>query len=135
MTITPDINMADIICVLPALVVFFASLVPLTIKVFKNNREPNTLSSVVYALIGLIGAGIMSVLLHSSKTPGNYYFGNALVLDGLSTLSTLLKDDKSTILSQFFKITFVHLLSNDISLNSQLCKTPVITLVPPSSTD
>ncbi len=90
MTITPDINMADIICIAPALVVFIASLVPLTIKVFKNNREPNTLSSVVYALIGLIGAGIMSVLLHSSKTPGNYYFGNALVLDGLSTLSTLM---------------------------------------------
>lgn len=90
MTITPDFKIEDLVCILPALCVFLASLIPLTIKVFRGNREPNTVSSVAYAMIGLFGAGIISIMLHSSTTPGSYYFGNALVLDGLSTLSTVL---------------------------------------------
>lgn len=90
MQITLDFGLEDFVCVLPAIILFVASLIPLTLKIFRGNEEPNSLATVVYALIGLIGAGIVAGLLHSSTTPGNYFFANALVIDGLSTFSTIL---------------------------------------------
>lgn len=90
MQITLDFGLTDFVCVLPAIILFIASLIPLTIKVFRGNEEPNSLASVVYALIGLLGAGAVAAVLHSSTTPGSYYFANALVLDGMSTFATIL---------------------------------------------
>lgn len=89
MQIAIDFKLDDLLCVAPAIVVFLASLIPLSIKVFRGNREPSSLSSAIYALIGLIGAALLAVVIGSGST-GAYYFGNALVLDGLSTFSTLM---------------------------------------------
>jgi NADH-quinone oxidoreductase subunit N len=89
MQIAIDFKIEDVLCVAPAILVFLASLVPLTIKIFNGNREPNTLSTLVYALIGLIGAAVVAVVVGANAT-GSYYFSNALVLDGLATFSTLM---------------------------------------------
>ena len=89
MQIAVDFKIEDLLSVSPAIVVFLASLIPLTLKVFRQNQEPNSLAATLYALAGLIGAAVLAVLVGGSEN-SSYYFANALVLDGLATFSTLM---------------------------------------------
>lgn len=77
----------DLVLVSPAIVLFLASIIPLTIKVLNGNREQNTFATVVYGLIGIVAA---SGLVIANQNAYKVAFGGALIFDGISTWSSLI---------------------------------------------
>ena len=77
----------DLFLVSPAIVLFLASIVPLTIKVLNGNREQNTFATVVYGLIGLVAA---SGLIVANQGAYKIAFQGALIFDGISTWTSLI---------------------------------------------
>ena len=65
---------------------FFGSIIPITIKVLRGNREMAPLPTVVYALIGIITAMGFTLSAQSAHTLA---FSKALVFDGISALRAL----------------------------------------------
>jgi len=112
-------ELVDILLVSPAIAVFIASLIPLTIKVFRGNNEPNTFATMMWAFIGLIAAAALSI---SSFGVEKTAFNKALIFDGLSSWSTLIvllltafsllfaRESKATNSKQFSE--FIFLLMN-----------------------
>lgn len=80
----------DLVCIVPALMIFLASLVPLTLKVLRGNKEPHPTSVVLYGFIGLLAALFASLILYSNQTTAFFAFSEALVFDGLSAFSTIM---------------------------------------------
>ncbi len=81
---TDLISMKDMVTIFPMAAMFLISMIPLLMKPFLGNREPNPISVLVWNFIGILtGAGLTAVLFgHSySKTLA---FSNAIVLDGTS---------------------------------------------------
>lgn len=123
MDLASQLSLEDIICVLPALCIFLASLIPLTIKVLRRNREPNPTATIIYAFLGLIGALFSSLVLYSNQTTAYYAFFGALVFDGLSVFTTVMvvlltgmvllfsREHAATKSSQFSEYTFLILNS------------------------
>lgn len=117
-----SIPLADIICVSPAIILFLASLVPLTVKVLRNNREPNSIAALGYAVMGCIAAAGAAISLHPKSSP-TYHFANAIVVDGVSIFITVVvcvitavaaimaRENKSTSGSQFSEFLFLLLNS------------------------
>ena len=85
-----DFGIEDIVCVAPAIIVFIASIIPLTFKVLRGNVEMRHGVSVTYALAGLSAALLSSLVLYSQQTNVFYAFYRALVFDGLSVFSTVM---------------------------------------------
>lgn len=80
-------EIVDLLLVSPAIALFVASLFPLLIKVFRGNRELNSLATLFYALAGVIGAAILTFAGNGiNKTA----FQDALVFDGVSTWTTMI---------------------------------------------
>lgn len=77
----------DVLLVAPIICLFLASLIPITIKVLRGNREMDSLSTVLYALIGLIAA--MGFLI-STQSAHTFAFSKALVFDGISNFTGLI---------------------------------------------
>ena len=82
-----SLNLTDFFLVAPMLSLFFASLVPLTIKVFKGNREMDSMSTILYGCMGLIMA---AVFLISTQSIDTFSFSKALVFDGMSSFASFL---------------------------------------------
>lgn len=81
------ITLQDIIIVAPMLSLFAVSLIPLMIKVFKGNREPNPISTLMYGFIGLIiAAGLTATLTGARMTA----FSDAIIMDGITSWSSYL---------------------------------------------
>lgn len=77
----------DLVVVLPIAVLFTMSFVPLLLKVFLSNREPNPLSTVIYNFIGLVFAtGTTAVMAGAHRMA----FSHAVVLDGMSVWTSCL---------------------------------------------
>src|SRR6185437_3535108 len=84
-----QIPVEDIVCVSPALFLFLGSLIPLTLKVLRGNKEPNSLAALCYSLFGIIAAlGVACSLFPKATT--YYAFSNALVFDGVSMFAAIL---------------------------------------------
>jgi NADH-quinone oxidoreductase subunit N len=90
MEMAVSFNLEDFVCVLPALCLFLASLIPLTIKVIRGNKEPNPTSTVVYAFVGLVASLFCSLVLYSGQTSTYFAFGRSLIFDGISVYATSL---------------------------------------------
>lgn len=123
MELAAKFSLEDILCILPALCMFFASLVPLSIKLLRGNREPNPTASVIYAFLGLITALFSALALYSNQTTSFSAFYGALVFDGLSVFSTVMvvlitglallfsKENMATRSNQFSEYIFLLLNS------------------------
>lgn len=76
-----DIGMADIIRISPLIAIFLSSLIPLTSKLFNNNKEPSNLITLIQGIGGLI---IGLVLLTIVGGSGETAFNKALVFDSIT---------------------------------------------------
>jgi NADH-quinone oxidoreductase subunit N len=91
MTRESIVGVEDFVAITPLLILFFASLIPLTLKVLRKNREMSSLSASLYAAIGPIGGIAAAILFFGvNRSEPFYAFRSALVMDGLSIMSTLL---------------------------------------------
>lgn len=82
-------QLQDLICISPILFLFIASLIPITIKIFNGNKEPDPILSIAIILFGSLSAIISSCVLLSTQQEPFYAFSRALVFDGVSMLSTI----------------------------------------------
>lgn len=79
--------MQDLVVVIPISVLFIVSFLPLLIKVFRGNQEPNPLLPLCYGFAGLVFAtGFTAAMSGGQKTA----FTNAIILDGASVWSSCL---------------------------------------------
>jgi NADH-quinone oxidoreductase subunit N len=84
-----SISLVDIISVSPAILLFFGSLIPLTVKIMRQNREPNSLAALAYVTLAAVAAIGMAISLQPKSSP-TYHFSNAIVIDGVSIFVTVL---------------------------------------------
>ncbi|UYL10581.1 NADH-quinone oxidoreductase subunit N [Bdellovibrio sp. SKB1291214] len=76
-----NIGLSDILLVSPMIALFLASLVPITAKVLRGNREQNPIITLCQALIGIvIAVGLLVVFGGAGKTA----FNNGLIFDGVT---------------------------------------------------
>ncbi len=120
-----NIGIADLIRVSPMIVLFLASLIPITIKVLRGNREQSSEATLFQGLGGLAAAAIlqMTVYMAVSDSPNPMVFSNALVIDGVSfwvgiialiasAISLILMhDNPATNGEQFSELVFLTLSS------------------------
>ncbi len=77
----------DLVVVLPMTFLFLMGLVSPMIKVFRGNREPNPLATLIYGFIGLVFAtGTTAVMAGGHRMA----FSQAIVLDGISVWASCL---------------------------------------------
>jgi len=76
-----NITINDIILVSPMIALFIMSLVPITLKVLRGNREQNPLTVLIQGLIGIV---ISAVLLGIFSGAGKAAFNASLVFDGIT---------------------------------------------------
>lgn len=79
---TANITWFDVFMSLPVVVLFLASIIPLTIKVLTGNREMNSFATMSYGLAGVVAAGGMIL---STAGTNRMAFDGLVVFDGLST--------------------------------------------------
>ncbi|WP_413292136.1 NADH-quinone oxidoreductase subunit N [Bdellovibrio sp. HCB185ZH] len=76
-----NIGLSDILLVSPMIALFLASLVPITAKVLRGNREQNPIITLCQALMGIvIAVGLLVVFGGAGKTA----FNNGLIFDGVT---------------------------------------------------
>lgn len=76
-----NIGLGDILLISPMIALFLVSLVPITIKVLRGNREQPTLATLAQGLIGMVAA---IALLLVFGGPGKTAFNNSLIFDGVT---------------------------------------------------
>lgn len=75
------VGLTDILLISPMIALFLASLIPITTKVLRGNREQNSMVTLAQALIGVvIAVGLLVILGGSGKTA----FNNGLIFDGVT---------------------------------------------------
>jgi NADH-quinone oxidoreductase subunit N len=80
-----NIGLSDILLISPMIALFIFSLIPLTIKVLRGNREQNPAASIIEVLIGLtVTAGLLIVFAGQTKSGGPVAFNGQLIFDGLT---------------------------------------------------
>jgi NADH-quinone oxidoreductase subunit N len=78
-------TLKDFLAALPMVTLFSVSMIPLLLKVFLGNREPNPFTVLVYNFLGLLAATGLTAALFGATFGGKAtVFSNALVLDGVS---------------------------------------------------
>ena len=82
-----DFSLIDLILVAPMICLFFGSIIPITIKVLRGNRETNPGSMALYALMSLISA---LCFLLSTQSMDTFALSKALVFDGMSNFISFL---------------------------------------------
>lgn len=113
-----EFNIIDFLLVAPALALFIASCIPLLIKVLRGNVEQNPFATLLYAYVGIVVAtGFSLAMIGTQRTA----FGEALVFDGLSSLTTIIilmvtgvaltfaRDGAATNRKQFTEMMFLTL--------------------------
>lgn len=79
------VGLADILLISPMIALFVFSLIPLTIKVLRGNREQNPVATIIEALIGLIlTAGLVMVFGGQTAAGAPTAFNGQLLFDGLT---------------------------------------------------
>jgi NADH-quinone oxidoreductase subunit N len=86
-------NLSDLIVVSPLICLFIASLIPITVKAFRNGEEMNPFTSLMYGTFGLVGAAALTL----SAVKGYWKiselnfveaFSKAIVIDGITVWSS-----------------------------------------------
>ena len=114
------VGITDILLTSPLISLFLFSLIPLTIKVLRGNKEQNPAATLTIALIGLsVTAGLMVIFGGSDKTA----FNNQLLFDGLTLWASLIAimaaaggmvmmyENPSTLGKQFSELIFLAMSS------------------------
>lgn len=116
-----QIGLADVLSVSPLIALFLASLIPITVKVLRGNKEQPPFATLIQGLGGVIAALILllTVYILVGDRPNPTAFANALVMDGV-TVSVgalalligagsmlLMYDNPSTRGNQFSELMFL----------------------------
>lgn len=72
----------DILLASPLLALVLGSLIPIFLKVFRGNREPNPLAVLLYAWAAILIAGGLNIISINAKRTA---FTDALIFDGISS--------------------------------------------------
>lgn len=80
------LSLTDFLLVTPALALFFASIIPLFMKVIRNNVEQNSFATMIYGLVGVVAA---AGLVTSTRGVRTVAMQGALVFDGTTVLASL----------------------------------------------
>src|SRR5438309_975324 len=75
------VGLSDVLLISPMIALFFASLIPLTLKVLRGNREQNPIATLTQGLIGIV---IAIALLMVFGGAGKTAFNNGLIFDGVT---------------------------------------------------
>ncbi len=116
-----SLQLQDFICIAPIILIFISSLLPITVKVLRNNSETDSLVALSLSMLGVLGAvGAAGVFLTEQKEP-YYAFSRALIFDGVSMLAAVsiaiitifaavvARENKATNGSQFSEFLFLLL--------------------------
>jgi NADH-quinone oxidoreductase subunit N len=76
-----NLGLEDLLRVAPLIVLFLTSLIPITIKVLRGNKEPNAL---VALAVGVVGIVTSAMLMWIFAGQGQMAFAKALIFDGLA---------------------------------------------------
>ena len=123
-----NFNFSDIIVIFPLVCLFVSSVIPITVKVFRQGREMNSFTSLMYATFGLVFASglILSAVKgywKISKLNFVEAFSGAIIIDGITIWASyiifvvvgfclfLVYDSKSTRGHQFSEHLFLILNS------------------------
>lgn len=82
-----NIGLNDILFVSPMIALFLASLIPITVKIFKGNREQHPAGTLAQGLGGILVAASL-LIIFSAKQQSVFY--NALAFDGLTLWMSLI---------------------------------------------
>lgn len=121
-----NFNVSELIIVSPLVWLFIASIIPMTIKAFRDGQEMNPLTSLMYAVFGLVGAAgltLSAVKGFWSLSELNFVeaFSEAIIVDGITVWGSyiifvvvgfclfLLYDSKATRDRQFSEHIFLIL--------------------------
>lgn len=75
------VTLSDILLISPMIALFLTSLIPITVKVLRGNREQHSLATLSQALIGIIiSLGLLVIFGGAGKTA----FNNGLIFDGVT---------------------------------------------------
>jgi NADH-quinone oxidoreductase subunit N len=85
-----NLGLVDIIGILPIIILFLVSLIPITTKILNGNREPEAYLTTIVGCLGFGAALASAVSLYSNASTKSYLFSKALVLDGVSLFATAL---------------------------------------------
>lgn len=77
-----NITLNDLILISPMIALFLASLVPITLKVLRGNREQNALTTLIQGLIGLVISAVLLGIFSGAN--GATAFNHMLVFDGIT---------------------------------------------------
>lgn len=76
-----DIGLSDILLISPMIALFLASLIPITVKVLRGNKEQPAIATLSQAILGLVvSIGLLIVFGGAGKTA----FNNGLIFDGVT---------------------------------------------------
>lgn len=131
-----NVGITDILLISPMIVLFLASLLPITAKVLRGNKEQHPLVTLTQALIGIIVAmGLMLIFGGGSQTA----FYNTLIFDGVTQWMSLIAlmsaaaamvmmyENKATSGNQFSEMIFLS-LSSVIGMIILTCAVDLITV-------
>ena len=76
-----NIGLSDILLISPMIALFLASLLPITTKVLRGNREQHSLITLSQALIGIVVAVVLLVVFGGADKTA---FNNGLIFDGVT---------------------------------------------------
>ena len=85
-----NIGLADVLLISPMIVLFLFSLVPITIKVLRGNREQNPVATLIEALIGLIITAGLVIVFCGEASGAPTAFDGQLIFDGLTMWMSLI---------------------------------------------
>lgn len=115
-----NIGIGDILLVSPMIMLFLASIIPITVKVFRGNSEQSASATLIQGLGGILAAIVLLLVVSGS---GATAFANALVFDGITKWMGLIAlvssagalllmyDNPATNGDQFSELVFLTLSS------------------------
>ena len=123
-----NFNLSELIVISPLICLFIASIIPITVKVFRDGHEMNPFTSLMYAVFGLMAAAgltLSAVKSYWRISQLNFVeaFSGAIVIDGITVWSSyivfvvvgfclfLVYDSKATRDRQFSEHIFLILNS------------------------
>jgi NADH-quinone oxidoreductase subunit N len=108
---TLNVGWKDVALISPMLVLFFTSLIPITIKVLRGQREQQPLATLIQALSGLVVAlGLLIVMGVIAPGTITLWMGGIALL-GASAAIILMYENPSTQGEQFSELVFLTLSS------------------------
>jgi NADH-quinone oxidoreductase subunit N len=115
---TTNIGIGDVLLISPMIMLFLASIIPITIKVLRGNVEQSPSATLIQGLGGILAAIVLLMVVSGS---GATAFANALVFDGVTKWMGLIAlvaaggalllmyDNPSTSGNQFSELVFLTL--------------------------